>query len=124
MKPAKQHEWILQEARKFPGSNVFYKEEWDAFCFFVEGKLFGYIGNHKDKGWILTLKGRPDQNQELREEFSFIESGYHMNKVHWITALVDHSEIKREMIGKLLTHSYDLIFAGLPKKIQAEIRGE
>lgn len=121
MKPAKEYEWILQEARKYPGSDVFYKEDWDAICFFVAGKLFGYLANHNDKGWILTLKGKPDQNQELREEYSFIEAGYHMNKIHWVTILLDHKEVKDPMITTLIDYSYRLIFSGLTKKIQAQI---
>lgn len=121
MKLTKEYEWILQEARKYPGSDVNYKEEWDAVCFFVAGKLFGYLGDHNEKGWILTLKGKPDQNQELREEYSFIEPGYHMNKVHWVTILLDHEEVKNKMVNTLLGRSYQLVFSGLSKKMQAEI---
>lgn len=115
------YNWILEEAKKFPGSEVLYKEEWQAYCFFIGGKLFGYLGTNKENESIVTLKGNPAMNQELRENYDFIIPGYYMNKVHWISIKLESKDAQSVLIGPLLKKSYELIFSSLPKKIQAQL---
>ena len=115
------YEWILEEAKKFPGSEVLYKEEWQAYCFFIGGKLFGYLGTNKENESIVTLKGDPAMNQELRESYDFIIPGYYMNKVHWISIKLESKDAQPVLIAPLIKKSYELIFSSLPKKIQAQL---
>lgn len=115
------HEWILDEAKKLSSSEVTFKDEWQAHCFFIGGKLFGYLGTNKENEVILTLKGDPALNQELRESYDFVVPGYYMNKVHWISIKLDSKEVKPILIQSLLKKSYELIFSGLPKKTQGAL---
>jgi predicted DNA-binding protein (MmcQ/YjbR family) len=43
--------------------------------------------------------------------------GYHLNKRHWNTVIIDGS-LPDEMIGDMLEDSYDLVVSQLPKARQ------
>jgi len=45
---------------------------------------------------------------EYREKYAAVQPGYHMNKRHWNTVLVDGS-IKRSLIFEMISHSFDLV---------------
>ena len=49
-----------------------------------------------------------------------VRPGYHMNKKHWNTVLLDGS-INRSLVMELIDHSYDLVYASLPKKLRNEL---
>jgi len=67
-----------------------------------------------------NAKCDPDEALELRERYSSIIPGYHMNKKLWNTVIVDGS-ISSQLIKKMIDDSYDLIVQGLPKKSQQEL---
>ncbi len=69
----------------------------------------------------ISLKCDPERAVELREKYSEIISGYHLNKKHWNTVNLKGS-LKPNFIKGLIDHSYDLVFASLPKKLQEEIK--
>lgn len=67
----------------------------------------------------VNLKCDPERAIVLREEFDgIIIPGYHMSKVHWNTLYLE--QLPTVLITELIDHSYDLIVASLPKKVQAE----
>lgn len=68
----------------------------------------------------LNLKCDPERSIELREQFTAIQPGYHMNKTHWNTVSL-HMDVSDQFLLELVDHSYDLIFKSLPKKIQHEL---
>ena len=63
----------------------------------------------------MNLKCDPDRAVELREEHETIIPGYHMNKKHWNTLILDGS-LPAGLVKELIRHSYDLVFASLTKK--------
>lgn len=67
----------------------------------------------------VNLKADPDWSIDLREEYEQITPGYHMNKTHWNTVIVDG--LKKDLVLKLIDHSYDLVFRSLTKKVREEI---
>lgn len=67
----------------------------------------------------INVKTDPEWSAELREQYLQITGAYHMNKTHWNSVSVDG--LKRELILKLIDHSYELVFKSLTKKIQSEI---
>lgn len=62
----------------------------------------------------INLKVDPERGAELREQYSSVQPGYHMNKKHWITVHMDGS-IADKLIKQWIDHSYDLVVAGLTK---------
>lgn len=61
----------------------------------------------------INLKCDPEKAIELREEYSAVQPGYHMNKQHWNTVYIDGT-IPSAMIFEWIDHSYDLVFQKLP----------
>ena len=84
--------------------------DWDAAR--VCGKWF-MISSVRGKR-IVNLKADPEEARALCESFESITPGYHMNKKHWIT-VIPGPGINDELIRELVTESYLLVVAGLPK---------
>jgi predicted DNA-binding protein (MmcQ/YjbR family) len=62
-----------------------------------------------------NVKCDPDEALELREQYDCIVPGYHMNKKHWNTVIVDGS-LSASLIKSLIDASYDLIKPKAKKK--------
>ncbi len=90
----------------------------DTLVFKVAGKMFALTDLNTFES--VNLKCDPERAIELREYHEGITPGYHMNKQHWNTVLADGS-VKDALIRELLDHSYALVVASLPKKVQAEL---
>ena len=68
-----------------------------------------------------NLKCDPEKAIELREEYEEnILPGYHMNKQHWNTLVLD-GKLDPKLVFELIDHSYELIVAGLTKKLKQEL---
>ena len=87
----------------------------DVLVYKVAGKMFATL-TPDDVPPRMNLKCDPDRALELRDEYDpLIIPGYHMNKRHWNTLILDGS-LPTNLIKELITHSYDLVVAKLPKK--------
>ena len=60
---------------------------------------------------------------ELRDKYESVTPGFHSNKKHWNTIFVNR-EIEYKKIYYFINHSYELVVAGLPKKLRDEIKKE
>jgi len=56
-----------------------------------------------------NVKCDPGKAIELREEYDCIRPGYHMNKKHWNTVIVNNS-LTNKQLKELITHSYELVY--------------
>jgi predicted DNA-binding protein (MmcQ/YjbR family) len=90
----------------------------DTLVFKVGNKMFA-LANLEGELRI-NLKNDPEKNVELREEFPSIIPGYHMNKVHWNTVIMNGS-LSSTMVLELIDESYEIILKSLPKKTQLEL---
>lgn len=93
----------------------------DVYVFKVRGKMFATLGWEQEVGRI-NLKCEPNQALILRDVFEAVLPGYHMNKAHWNTVLLDGS-IPTGEIERMIDHSYALVVKKLPKsqRISLEI---
>ncbi len=73
-----------------------------------------------DKFESVNLKCDPEKAVQLREEFSSVMPGYHMNKKHWNTVLMD-SGISDRLVKEWVDDSYSLVVDSLPKKLRQEL---
>lgn len=55
----------------------------------------------------INVKCDPDLALELREQYPSVLPGYHMNKKHWNTIIVD-GRLSKKQILKMLDDSYKL----------------
>lgn len=85
----------------------------------VLGKMFATLGFENEVG-RMNLKCDPDRALELRDEHDAIVPGYHMNKKHWNTLVLDGA-LARSLVVELIGHSYELVVRGLPKKLREEL---
>jgi predicted DNA-binding protein (MmcQ/YjbR family) len=83
----------------------------------VGGKIFTLID--LEKAETLNLKCDPERAIELREEYSGIIPGYHMNKAHWNTVYFE--QIPVNLLKELIKHSYELILNSIPKSKRKEL---
>lgn len=65
----------------------------------------------------VSLKCEPLLAEQLREAHAAVLPGYHLNKRHWNTIVIDGS-IPDEMLEDLIEDSYDLVVSGLPRAMQ------
>ena len=62
----------------------------------------------------ISVKCDPDIAVQLRATHQAIRPGYHLNKRHWNTITLDGS-LPGQMVTDMVTDSYDLVVASLPK---------
>ena len=61
-----------------------------------------------------NFKCNPEVAIEIREKYESVVPGYHMNKKHWNTVIIDGS-VSEKMILDWIEDSYGLVVAGLKK---------
>lgn len=83
----------------------------DVLVFKVAGKLFALTDPQEHPARV-NLKCDPGRAVELREEYEAVVPGYHMNKKHWNTVVLDGS-LPPGLVRELVQHSYDLVVASL-----------
>ena len=84
----------------------------------VGGKIFSLF--NIDTFDSVNLKCDPERAIHMRERYSGIKPGYHMNKKHWNTVSFE-MDVPDQLILEMTDHSYDLVLNSLPKTIRAEI---
>ena len=78
----------------------------DTLVFKTDRKIFALV--NLDGDLSINLKCEPAFAIELRERYPSVIPGYHMNKRHWNTILIDGSIPDNEIL-KWIAHSYDLV---------------
>ena len=101
-----------------PGATEGFPFGEDTLVFKVGGKMFLLISINQ--GNSFNVKCDPELAIELRERHPEVIPGYHMNKKLWNTVYMDGS-LSNKQLAEMIDQSYNLVFAGLPKKLQAEI---
>jgi predicted DNA-binding protein (MmcQ/YjbR family) len=79
----------------------------DTLVFKTSNKIFLLIGLDNNP-LSFNVKCNPDKALELREQFPCVVPGYHMNKKHWNTIIVDGS-VSSKQIKEWIDDSYHLI---------------
>lgn len=106
-------ESILLEYR---GSSVSFPFDQVTPVFKVGAKMFALVSVDK-KPLSINLKCDPEDALILRSQFAAILPGYHMNKDHWNTLVLDGS-IEEKLLLKLIEDSYKLVLQKMTKKDQ------
>jgi predicted DNA-binding protein (MmcQ/YjbR family) len=80
--------------------------------FKIAGKMFA-LSQLRAASLRISLKCEPQLAEALRGAYTAVLPGYHLNKRHWITVIVDGS-LSEQMIKDLIEDSYDLVVSQLP----------
>ena len=113
------YEQLHSYLRSKPGAVVDFPFDSVTLVFKVGGKMFALI-MLDEQPLRMNLKCDPDQALALRDCFPSILPGYHMNKRHWNTLVLDDS-IPEGLIFSLVDDSYALVVEGLSKVVRQHI---
>jgi predicted DNA-binding protein (MmcQ/YjbR family) len=100
----------VEEGQPFGENTVVYK---------VGGKMFLLLALDAVP-LQFNAKCDPDNALELRNQYNCVLPGFHMNKKHWNTILVDGT-VSDKLLLQWVNDSYNLVYESLPKKIKAEL---
>lgn len=98
-----------------PGSTEATPFDLDTLVFKVGGKIFALTSIATFSS--INLKCEPERATQLREEFDYVQPGFHMNKKHWNTVLVG-TGVTVAQLRVWTRHSYDLVWAALPQALR------
>ena len=79
----------------------------------VAGKMFALVGLDDDPPSV-SLKCDPALAEERRARHPAVRPGYHLNKRHWNTVVLDGS--LDDEVAEMVEHSYRLVVAGLSRR--------
>ncbi len=107
------HQYCMQKL----GAEACFPFDQTTLVFKVFGKMFALVD--ADTFESINLKCDPERAMDLRERYSAVQPGFHMNHKHWNT-ISFHTDLADAHIFELIDHSYQLVYSGLPKKIRDE----
>lgn len=85
----------------------------------VGDKMFALISIDENPLRV-SLKVDPEDSIYLQQQFSNIKPGYHLDKRHWITVILDDS-MDDDFFIRLVYNSYKLVVKGLPAILRNDI---
>jgi predicted DNA-binding protein (MmcQ/YjbR family) len=80
--------------------------------FKVAGKMFA-LSQLDAESLRVSLKCEPPLAEAMREAHRAVIPGYHLNKRHWNTVILDGS-LPEQMVRDMIEDSYDLVVSALP----------
>jgi predicted DNA-binding protein (MmcQ/YjbR family) len=80
----------------------------------VRQKMFATLAMASGIGHV-NLKCDPDEALALRDIFAAVKPGYHMNKKHWNTIVLD-ATVPAGELQRMMENSWRLVVAGLPQR--------
>lgn len=81
--------------------------------FKVAGKMFA-LSQLRADSLRVSLKCEPALAEALRDTHAAVIPGYHLNKRHWNTVILDGS-LPDETIRDMIEDSYDIVVSKLPQ---------
>jgi predicted DNA-binding protein (MmcQ/YjbR family) len=101
-----------------PGVTEDFPFDNNTLVFKVMGKMFALADVELFES--INLKCNPERALVLREDYAGIRPGYHMNKKHWNTVMMDGS-VSDQLTLQLIDQSYELVVEKLPKSQQLRL---
>jgi predicted DNA-binding protein (MmcQ/YjbR family) len=104
---------LREHCLAFPGSVETFPFGPQTSVFKVSGKIFA-ISRLRENPLRVSLKCEPLLAEQLREAHAAVSPGYHLNKRHWNTVIIDGS-LPERVVRDMIEDSYDLIVSKLPR---------
>ena len=119
----KKRQEILAYGLSFPDTfqdTPFHDDNWQLVRYKGNNKAFLWT-YEKDGFMNLNLKVDPDKAFFWRKLYKSVVPGYHQNKLHWNTVILDGS-VPEEDIKAMIAESYDLISYSPARKIYDAVK--
>ncbi len=91
----------------------------DALVFKVLGKMFALVA-WQETPLSISLKCEPNLALLLRGTYAAVTPGYHLNKRHWNTVVLD-GEVPEDEVAEMIDASYALVVKGMTNAQRAQI---
>ena len=106
-------EWAALQAicLDFPGAEETFPFGPETSVFKVVGKMFA-LSRRREAPLRVSVKCEPLLAEQLRAAHPTIIPGYHLNKRHWNTVIIDGS-LPDQMVADMIEDSYDLVVSRL-----------
>ena len=111
--------WLKEYLLNKPETLLDFPFGHDVYVLKVKGKMFALLSYRNDR-LNLNLKCDPNEALMLRDIFPAVTAGYHMNKKHWNTVLIDGSVPQGE-IERMIDNSLMLVVGKMSNKEQQSI---
>ena len=105
--------WCLAQ----PGADEAFPFGEGTAVFRVLGKMFAILVDGPPR---LSVKCDPGEAEALRATYPAVTPGYHLNKRHWNTVLIDGS-VPAATVREWIEDSYALVVAGLTRAERATL---
>lgn len=113
-------DWVREFCLALPGATE--DIQWgDNLLFRVAKKIFCMAPLAPEATVKVSFKCTPEKFAELVEVEGIIPAPYAARN-HWV-AMVEMNALRQNEIKELIRNSYDLVFAKLPKRVQADVSG-
>jgi predicted DNA-binding protein (MmcQ/YjbR family) len=112
MSPAELRDYCLS----LPGAEETFPFGSATSVFKVAGKMFA-LSQLGAASLRVSLKCEPELAEALRGAHAAVLPGYHLNKRHWNTVIIDGS-LPDEAIRDMIVDSYDLVVSKLPPAVR------
>lgn len=98
----------------FTGAEETFPFNPETSAFKVGGKMFALSQLGEEESLRVSLKCEPRLAEALREAHTAVIPGYHLNKQHWNTVILDGT-LSDDTIQEMIEDSYDLVVSKLPR---------
>ena len=119
----KTREQILNYALSFPDTYQdapFHDDNWQLVRY--QGNKKAFLWTYEKDGFLnLNVKANPERAFFWRDIYASVVPGYHQNKGHWNTVILDGS-IPEEDIRQMIAESYELISDSPTKRIYEAVK--
>lgn len=109
----------IEELREYclqkPGATEGFPFGEETLVFKVCEKIFLLTG--LQAGNSFNVKCDPELAAELRERYTEVKPGYHMNKKMWNTVSMQGTLTKKQLY-EMIDHSYEEVVKSLPRKLR------
>lgn len=122
-KMMRSREEALQYCLTMPDSYAdapFHDDNWTLVRCRGSRKVFAWIFERQGNIWI-NVKADPEWRDFWRSAFEAVQPGYHMNKEHWNSIILDGTVPDKD-IKRMIGDSYDLVKPRKKEKASGKLR--
>jgi predicted DNA-binding protein (MmcQ/YjbR family) len=104
-----------------PGAQLTFPFDESTAVYKVGGKMFALVSLAGAP--MLSVKVDPDDGLALRQQHPTLQAGYHLNKRHWLTAMMDDDALPSRLLRELVADSHAIVTASLPRAFREQLLG-
>jgi predicted DNA-binding protein (MmcQ/YjbR family) len=104
---------LRERCLSFPGAAETFPFGSRTSVFKVAGKMFA-LSELGANSLRISLKCEPALAEALRQDHAAVIPGYHLNKRHWNTVIIDGT-LTDQTIEEMIEDSYDIVVSKLPR---------